>query len=200
MSNSDVRRKMLRVLHITGLMNRGGAESRLMDLVRQVDRRENIFDFCVFNDEIGDYDPELMSLGCDIVRCKRTRNVFSFMWRLYRMLKKSRYDVVDSNILFFSGICLAAARLAGIRKRVIHFHNTNDGRKNTLLRRIYRKIMLLSIRRNATDIIGVSQAVLTAWFGPNWQQTRKDCLVYNGLDCTEYHCKSDPKWLKTEFN
>ena len=192
--------KAIRVLHVMGAMNRAGAESRLMELLRKLKNSEVHSDICVFSDRVGDYEPEIKNLGIKVSRCKLSKNIFSFIWRFYCFLKQGQYDVVDCNVLLFSGVCLAVARCVGIPKRVIHVHNTSDARKTNLFRRLYRNLMLRSISRNATDIIGVSNAVLKSWFGGNWQDSPKMHVIYNGLDTTAFHCQPDPDWLKREFD
>lgn len=195
--------KVLRVLHIIGNLNRGGAETMLVALLKRLQNSEVQSDVCVFTEQKDDYEDEVKSLGCRVVKCKLGKNIFSFMWRLYRLLKKARYDVVDSNMLLFSGICLTVANCSGVPKRVSHLHNTIDTReagKSTLFRQMYRKIMMAAMSKYATDIVGVSKDVLDFWMGPNWRNNPKVHLRYNGIDTTLYHCQSDPDWLKREFD
>jgi len=193
--------KAIQVLHIMGRMGRGGAESRLMELLRKLKNSQVHSDICIFSDQIGDYIPEVVNLlDSKVLRCRLSKNIFSFIWRLYRLLKQGRYDVVDSNLLLFSGTCLAVAKWAGIPKRVAHIHNTSDSKTTTLFRRLYRYLMLRSISKNATDIIGVSNAVLKSWFGDDWQDNPKIHMIYNGLDTTAFHCQPDLDWLKHEFD
>ena len=45
--------KPVRVLHVLGKTNLGGAESRIMDLYRHIDRSRVQFDFLVHTDEEG---------------------------------------------------------------------------------------------------------------------------------------------------
>ena len=40
----------LRILHVIGAMDRGGAETMIMNLYRQIDRRKYQFDFLVHTD------------------------------------------------------------------------------------------------------------------------------------------------------
>ena len=58
-----MRPKPLRVLHVIGAMNRGGAETLIMNLYRNIDRERIQFDFLV--NEMGgyDYDEEIGELG-----------------------------------------------------------------------------------------------------------------------------------------
>lgn len=192
--------KILHVLHMMGAMNVGGAESALLSLLGRLKDAHVHSDICVFSDRVGGYESQIIGFGYKVVRCKLSKNIFSFILRFYLLLKRRHYDVVDSNMAHFSGICLLVARLAGVPKRVNHFHNTSDVGKNSMLRRIYKKIMVASILRNATNIVGVSKDVLGYWVGPDWHNNPKISLRYNGLDTTAYHCQPDPDWLRNEFS
>jgi glycosyltransferase involved in cell wall biosynthesis len=178
----------------------GGAETRLMELFR-ISNPDNVcFDFCMFNKEPGYYDSEIKALGGQIIQCPLAKNILLFTWHFYRLLKKGKYDVVHSHVLLFSGICLTIAKWAGIKKRIAHMRSTSDSKRDSAFRRVYRKLTAKLILKNATDIIGISNGVLTVWFGRDWRNNPKISLIYNGLDTTPYHCESDPAWLKCEFD
>lgn len=53
----------LRVLHVIGKMDCGGAETLLMNLYRSIDRDVIQFDFLVHSPERGDCDDEIEALG-----------------------------------------------------------------------------------------------------------------------------------------
>jgi len=189
----------LRVLQIIGGMNAAGAESRLMELYRALDRDQVQFDFLVFHDSVADYEPEILSLGGTVIHIPH-KNIVRFAWRLFRLIRKRRYHVVDCSVLYFSGISLMIAKWAKVRKRVFHIHNTEDDRRTTICRSAYRMLMMRLILRYSTDIVGVSKAVLRRWFGEEWRLKPLVCLRYNGLDINPYKCKADPVWLRQEFS
>ena len=51
--------KPLHVLHVFGRLNRGGAESRVMDLYRNVDRTRIQFDFMQHTTKVCDFQTEI---------------------------------------------------------------------------------------------------------------------------------------------
>ena len=61
----------IRILHVIGQMNRGGAESMIMNIYRKIDRTKIQFDFVVHTDSICDFDDEIKSLGGKIYNCSR---------------------------------------------------------------------------------------------------------------------------------
>ena len=70
----------IRILHVLGTTQLGGAESRIMDLYRHVDRERVQFDFLVHTDKEGFFDKEIRELGGRIFRVPRFRfyNYFSY--------------------------------------------------------------------------------------------------------------------------
>ena len=61
--------KPIRVLHVIGIMNRGGAETMIMNLYRHIDRSKVQFDFVENSSEPAIFDEEIISLGGRIYRC-----------------------------------------------------------------------------------------------------------------------------------
>ncbi|NQD52015.1 glycosyltransferase family 1 protein, partial [Bacillus altitudinis] len=47
-----------RVLHVVGGMNRGGAETMIMNIYRAIDRNVLQFDFITHREDVCDYDEE----------------------------------------------------------------------------------------------------------------------------------------------
>ena len=63
--------KPVRVLQVIGAMDRGGAETLLMNLYRNIDRTLVQFDFLVNEENPCDYDSEIQALGGRIFRIPR---------------------------------------------------------------------------------------------------------------------------------
>ena len=70
----------IRVLHVLGNIQLGGAESRIMDLYRHLDRSRVQFDFLIHTDKEGHFDKEILQLGGRIFRVPRFQlyNYFSY--------------------------------------------------------------------------------------------------------------------------
>ena len=61
----------IRVLQVLGTTGLGGAESRVMDLYRNIDRERVQFDFAVHTSKKGYFDEEIEALGGHIYRLPR---------------------------------------------------------------------------------------------------------------------------------
>lgn len=76
----------IRILMLFTILNRGGAETMVMNYLRNIDRSKVIFDFIVHREEKGAYEDEIESLGCKI-----------FRFPPFRMLHISSYKKLVSN-------------------------------------------------------------------------------------------------------
>ncbi len=70
---SERKDQPIRVLQVLGGTNLGGAESRVMDLYRSMDRTRVQFDFAVHTAEKGFFDDEIRALGGNIYALPRFR-------------------------------------------------------------------------------------------------------------------------------
>ena len=61
----------VRVLHVFGMLGLGGAETRTMDLYRNIDRNRVQFDFLVHTDRPCHYDDAARELGAELYRLPR---------------------------------------------------------------------------------------------------------------------------------
>ena len=68
----------IRVLHVLGALNRAGAETWLMNVLRHIDRERFRLDFLVHTTAAGAYDPEVRALGSRIFPCLGTRNPLAY--------------------------------------------------------------------------------------------------------------------------
>ena len=171
----------LRALHIFASLNRGGAETWLMDVVRSTSRAELQIDVCLIGAAGGLYEEEFERLGGRILRCPLGRNPWGFARRLTQLLTAERYDIVHSHVYYFSGVILRSAARAGVAKRIAHIHPAEDRRNTTLSRRLYVKWMRRWIGRYGTRFVGPTKASLEGFWGPGWEADPGKRVIYNGI-------------------
>lgn len=117
---------VIRVLHVIGIMNRGGAEAMIMNLYRNIDRDRVQFDFVENSPEKGVYEDEIHSLGGRIFHCPKFKgNVFSYMkwWDEFFKKHAGEYDYIHGHIGSTAAMYLSSARKHGI-KTIAHSHST----------------------------------------------------------------------------
>lgn len=180
---------MIRILHIVGAMDRGGAETFIMNIYRHIDRSRVQFDFAVHTARPGHYDEEIISLGGRILPLPRPH-----LWGLpkYRkafmelLQRHGPFGGVHSHVHFFSGYTLRLAHKAGVPLRIAHSHNTSDGRGDALPRRIYRRLMRYSIYQNATLMLGCSPPACEALFGRDCWSDKRVQVFHYAIDLEPY--------------
>lgn len=118
---------MIRVLQVLGSLQRGGAETMVMNCYRRIDRRKVQFDFLV-KDKVDDgYEDEAAGYGARIlhVRSAREQGIVSYVRQLRLVMHENGpYQIIHSHVNNLSGLVLAAAKMAGIPNRVSHSHST----------------------------------------------------------------------------
>lgn len=181
---------MVRVLHVVGAMNRGGAETWLMHILRHIDRERFQMDFVVHTTRPAAYDDEIRALGSQIIPCLHPRYPLTYAHNLKRILREyGPYDIIHSHVHHYSGWVLRIAHQAGVPMRVAHSHSdTSFLQANaSVLRRLYFMLMQRWIAQCATRGWGCSRAAAAALFGPEWASDPRWRVLYHGIDLRPFH-------------
>jgi len=153
-----------RVLHAVVNMNRGGAETLIMNLYRRIDRKRLQFDFLTCRE--GVYDDEIRALGGVVHRVPWVTEAgpLGYARALDRFFAEhGHYRIVHAHMDRMSGWVLRAARRAGIPVRIAHSHNTKS--EGNALIRLYKWASGRLIEANATDRFACSEAAAAWLFG-----------------------------------
>lgn len=117
----------IRVLHVIGYLNRGGAEAMLMNLYRNMDRTKVQFDFVENDGEEAAYEPEIRALGGKIFRCPRYRGknhiAYTRWWEDFWQAHSGEYPIVHGHIGSTAAIYLSIAKKHGVYT-IAHSHST----------------------------------------------------------------------------
>jgi len=186
----------IRVLHVFGVMNRGGAEMRTVEVLHESDRGRVALEFCVLSGLTGTLDDEIREQGSMVHRCRLDA---TFVPRFVALLRRRKIDVVHSHVHLATGFTLAVARLAGVRSRIAHFRSTGDERGGSMARRGYRTLMRQLLDRNATQILGVAAGVLDRAWSPAWRDDPRCRVVYNGIDSARFFDATARSSLRAEL-
>ncbi|MDY4863585.1 MAG: glycosyltransferase [Collinsella sp.] len=118
--------KPVRVLQVIGAMDRGGAETLLMNLYRSMDRKRVQFDFLVNETRECDYDNEIKELGGHIYTIPRFNivNGVSYKRHCSDFFNTSRYRIVHGHIGLPAPIYLKEASRSGAFT-IAHSHAQN---------------------------------------------------------------------------
>ncbi|MDE7282698.1 MAG: glycosyltransferase, partial [Lachnospiraceae bacterium] len=113
----------IRILHVLGGLSLGGAESRIMDLYRNMDRQKIQFDFLVHSSGEEHFDEEIEALGGRIYRVPRFKvyNLFSYKKAIKSFFTvHHEYTAVHGHMTSTAGIYLPVAKKAGVPVTVAH--------------------------------------------------------------------------------
>lgn len=116
-----------RVLHVIGAMDRGGAETLIMNIYRSINRDSVQFDFLVHDSRECDYDSEILNLGGKIHRLFRFIgvNAISYYRACIRFFSTHHdYIAVHVHIGSSAYFVIKAAKRFGLFT-IAHSHNTN---------------------------------------------------------------------------
>lgn len=131
------------------------------------------------------------------------RNILKHLSILFKILKKEKIDIFQTNIDLFNGVNLFIAWLAGVKIRICHSHNSLQAKevenKNMLLL-VYQIFMknlcwLFSNRRT-----GCSQAAMNFLYGRKWEHDKNSMVTYNGIDLERFNIQIDREEKKKELN
>lgn len=119
------KRDIPRVLQVFTIMNRGGAESMIMNYYRQIDRSKIQFDFLVHRQEKGIFEDEIESMGGRVFRAPiinplNPKAYYKFMDDFFE--NSYPYKVIHSHLNTFSVFPLKIAKQKNIPIRIAHAH------------------------------------------------------------------------------
>lgn len=174
-----------RVLHVFSGMNRGGAETMVMNLYRKMDRSKVQFDFLTYRNDPCAYDEEILSLGGRLfyVPSIGQSNPLTFVKNVRNTIKENGpFSAVHAHTDFQTGFIALAARLAGVQVRVCHSHNTSwktgFNWKDRLQLMVFRRLILAY----ATELCACGEDAGRFLFGRSNMERKRVHLLPNGID------------------
>lgn len=172
----------IRVLQVVTVMNRGGAETMLMNIYRNIDRSKVQFDFLTHRLEEGAYDQEIQELGGRIfrfppIRPQRYARYFRELDEIFS--HHPEYRIVHSHINENSSFVLRAAKKAGVPVRIAHSHTSNLPLDYKLPFRYYGRFFF---RENATHCYACSTEAGKWLFKRYAAQNSGVEILKNGVD------------------
>ncbi|SEO25256.1 Glycosyltransferase involved in cell wall bisynthesis [Amphibacillus marinus] len=155
--------KPIRVLHVFGRLDAGGAESRTMDIYREINREHIQFDFVIHTQDDCFYSNEIKEMGGKIYKFPRFKGYnykeYCEIWDSF--LNNHRYyKIIHGHQTSVAFIYLKIAKKKNIPVRIAHARNSNKDR-------IIKKITAKLSRLYATDLFAVSKLAAHSEFGKN---------------------------------
>lgn len=188
--------KKLTVLEYIGTMNRGGAETMLMDLLRQL---HSEFNFVILvqrrknTNPHGDYDEELRSLGIPLFYIDAVRDigVVAFEQQFRKVVSQvGTIDIVHSHLNSKGGIVSRCAYHCGINKRIVHSHAKIQFDGNFVRQLVMNAELRWEyhlINRYATDYWGCSPEAMKSLFTKKHIACKHAAIIHNAIDTERFY-------------
>lgn len=176
----------IRILHVLGNTNLGGAESRTMDLYRHIDRQRVQFDFLVHTKQEGHFDREIQELGGHIYHVPRFRiyNYFSYAKAMKDFFREHLdFRAVQGHMTSTASIYLPIAKKAGVPITISHARSAgvDKGIKGVATRMLRQKLP------ERTDyMFTCSRLAGISVFGPKAVEEGKTVFMPNAIDCKKF--------------
>lgn len=191
--------KEIKILQVIGGLNRGGAETMLMNLYRKIDRQKYKFDFLVYvtDDKKADYEDEILQNGDQIIKLDRNRvkNPILFYHDLNHVMKNSGYTCVHAHTLFNSGIVMYASYHNHIPVRITHSHSSGNMKRDTLINRTYFKFAKYLITKYSTNDIACDLKSGKYLFGEGFSGP----VLHNGIDLNRFCYEENAEGNKYQY-
>lgn len=178
-----------RVLHVLGGTGLGGAESRIMDLYRQMNKDEIQFDFLVHRkcaSESQFYDEEIKKMGGHIYVLPKFKVYNYFTYRKAVKVffaEHHEFGVVQGHMTSTASIYLPIAKRAGIPITVAHSRNAGVEKG---LKGIATKFLRKNLYRRTDHCFACSVLAGEDVFGKEWVKKGNVKIIHNAIDAGKF--------------
>lgn len=182
----------VRILHVLGNTQLGGAESRIMDLYRHMDRSVVQFDFVVHSKEEGYFNEEIRKLGGRIFRVPRFRvlNYFSYCRAWKKLLQehrdaegRSEFHMIQGHMTSTAAIYLPIARKCGIEATIAHARSAGVDKG---LKGILTRFLRCNLSKKADYLFTCSELAGISVFGKKAVEQGRTRFLPNAIDCQKF--------------
>lgn len=174
----------IRILHVLATLNRGGAETMVMNLYRAMDRTQIQFDFVLHGQGKGDYDDEVRSLGGIINYVPRysAATMVQYIQAWHRFLRDNRnYRIIHGHVRSTAAIYLTIAKKYGLTT-IAHSHSTSSG---TGKQALARNLLQIPLKGKLADYMFACTPA-----GGEWLFGRRNLpevtIINNAIDAEQY--------------
>ena len=189
--------KPLHVLHVFGRLNRGGAESRVMDLYRNVDRTRVQFDFMQHTTKVCDFQTEIEQLGGKVYHVPPFRfwNYFSYCKAWKQFIKEHpEIRIVHGHMTSTASIYLPIVRKKGVFT-IAHSRNAgvDKGIKGKLT-----KFLRRNLKEKCDRCFACSKLAGEAVFGKKAMEQGRVTIIPNAIDAARFTFDPEVRRQKRE--
>lgn len=196
----------IRILNLFTIMNRGGAETMVMNYYRAIDKSKIQFDFMVHRQERGAYDDEIEAMGGRIFKmCPiYPQNLFRYQQMLKEFFDNHpEYQILHSHMSELGYFAFKEAIKHNVPVRICHAHSSPNFKIESFkekLKVLPREILARGMRKLSTDFFVCSKIAGDWLFGK--KNENKFIMMNNAVNATSFaydkktadKIKSEMKW------
>lgn len=176
---------MIRVLHVLGGLNRGGAETMVMNFYRSMDRNKVQFDFIIHSNSQNDYRKEIEEMGGKIYVFPKFKgyNIMNYrkVWKNF-FENHPEYKIIHSHIRSYASLFFPIASKYGL-KTIIHSHSTSNGKG---VKSIIKYILQKPLANQADYLFACSEEAGRWLYGSKKIKGDNYFLVKNSINVENY--------------
>lgn len=176
---------MIRILQVMGGLNRGGAETMVMNFYKAIDRNEVQFDFITHDENKMDYKEEIESMGGKIYVFPKFKgfNILTYRNTWKKFLKNHpEYRILHSHLRSYASIYFPIAKEYGL-KTIIHSHSTSNGNG---FKSIVKYLLQIPLASQADYLFACSKEAGEWLYGTEKVKGDNYFLVKNSIDTSKY--------------
>ncbi|MFM7143593.1 MAG: glycosyltransferase [Alphaproteobacteria bacterium] len=182
----------LRTLFLIDELDIGGTEQQILELVRRIDRRR--FDPVVCCFRHGAKAREIESLGVPVVHEPKSLKADpGLVLRLARMMRRGRFDIVQTYLWGANTWGRVAARLAGVPHVLASERNVDVWEDRY-------KLVLGRLLARATDRIIANSEAVRSYLLERGVAPDKVVTIYNGVNFDRFRTACDPAVRRAEIS
>ena len=197
---------MTRVLHLITSFNRGGIETWLLSMLREIPRGKYQMDVCCKGRDIGPLASLAEQAGAKVISCPLGPAHVGFAAKLQRILKEGKYDILHNHLEAYSGFPVWVAHQVQIPV-ITSFHNTHFGAQTSFtrlpiirqMRSLYSVISIGYALRNSSLVTGCSQAVINSLDPDGAKLQTRSSVLYYGVNIPELATPEECAQLRKNF-
>lgn len=177
---------MKRLLCIVSSMDRGGAETFLMKIYRQLDKTKYQMDFCVSKEKNGFYDNEIKTMGGKIfyVPPKSKKPIKNFL-EIKEIVKKEKYNsVLRTSQQSLAALDLLAAKCGGANNLI--YRSSNAGLNGNIFSRILNNFFSFLPRSIPNIKLAPSTEAAEFVFGKKSVENGKVYILHNAINYDDF--------------
>lgn len=173
----------IRILHVFGALNRGGAETMIMNLYRNINKDKLQFDFAIQTKKECAYDQEIRNMGGKIYNLPRfsLSNGWNYIreWKKFFQIHKE-YKIIHCHIASTASIIIFLAKKYGIDV-ILHSHSTAYERS---FAGIIKKIFSVPLKFMKVDYYFACSKEAGEWLFGNKiiKDSKKIQIINNAID------------------